>query len=115
MKWNSMLLTKMSTVNHNNLKYAPLIETPRQQRHIKLTYYTNEWTQITGLHPKKMHKNDNGKWMDNKFKKREQQPRQKCRTYSQRMKSFIKINTFNFILKQKGEKGGYRKLKLEHG
>lgn len=53
--------------------------------------------------------------MDNKFKKREQQPRQKCRTYSQRMKSFIKINTFNFILKQKGEKGGYRKLKLEHG
>lgn len=30
----------------------------------------------------------------------------KLKTYSKRRKSLIKINTFYFILKQKGKKGG---------
>lgn len=66
MKWNSMFLTNMSTVNHNNLKYAPFIKAATQ---IKLTYYTDELTQINGIDPKKTHKNNNGKWTDNNLKK----------------------------------------------
>lgn len=48
-------------------------------------------------------------------KKRRTANKAKMKTYSKRMKSFSKINTFYFILKQKGKKGGYRKLKLGHG
>lgn len=54
--------------------------------------------------------------MDNKLNKRRIANKAKIKTYSKRMKSFSKINTFYFILKQKRKKGGgYRKLKLEHG
>lgn len=35
-----MFLTEMSTVNHDNLKNAPVVKTPRQQLQIKLKYYT---------------------------------------------------------------------------
>lgn len=35
----------------------------------------------------------------------------KLKTYSKRRKSLIKINTFYFILKQKGKKGGLQEIK----
>lgn len=54
--------------------------------------------------------------MDNELKTKENSNQgKKIKTYSQRMKSFSKINTFYFALKQKRGKRGYRKLNLEHG
>lgn len=41
-----------------------------------------------------------------KLKKENSNQGKKNKTYSQRMKSFSKINTLYFILKQKREKGG---------
>lgn len=49
--------------------------------------------------------------VDNKLKRRTEN-KAKLKTYSKRMKSFSKINTFYFILKQKRKKGGLQKIKI---